>query len=141
MYLFLMNQNVPFHNIIIWKLKLPLKIKIFFWYLQRGVILTKDNLAKRNWIGSQKCCYCNSNETIQHLFFDCPHAKVIWRVVQVATGISQPRSLAHMAGDWLSWAKPSEKKIILAGSAALIWAIWHCRNDIYFNNVKYNSFL
>jgi hypothetical protein len=31
------------------ELKLPLKIKIFFWYLGRGVTLTnKDNLIKRN---------------------------------------------------------------------------------------------
>jgi hypothetical protein len=32
----------------IWKMKIPLKNKIFAWYLRRGVILTKDNLIKRN---------------------------------------------------------------------------------------------
>ena len=58
-----------------------------------------------------------------------------------ATGLCQPRSLAQMAGSCLSWANPKERKIILAGSAALIWAIWRYRNDICFNNVKYNSFL
>jgi hypothetical protein len=26
-------------------MKIPLKIKVFAWYLRRGVILTKDNLA------------------------------------------------------------------------------------------------
>ena len=30
----------------LWKLRLPLKIKIFMWYLKRGVTLTKDNLAR-----------------------------------------------------------------------------------------------
>jgi len=34
----------------------PLKFKIFKWDLPRGVILTKDNLAKRNWQGSKRCC-------------------------------------------------------------------------------------
>jgi hypothetical protein len=34
-----------------WKAKLPLKIKIFLWYLKKGVVLTKDNLAKRKWKG------------------------------------------------------------------------------------------
>ena len=52
----LINQNVPNRNKKLWKLKAPLKIKIFLWYLKRGVILTKDNLAKRNWQGSQQCC-------------------------------------------------------------------------------------
>jgi hypothetical protein len=32
----------------LWKLKIPLWIKIFRWYLRKGVILIKDNLAKRN---------------------------------------------------------------------------------------------
>ena len=32
----------------IWKMKIQLKIKIFGWYLRRGVILTKDNLVKHN---------------------------------------------------------------------------------------------
>ena len=58
------------HDKLIWNLKLPLKIKIFFWYLRRGVVLTKDNLAKRNWNGNKKCVFCSQDETIQHLFFD-----------------------------------------------------------------------
>lgn len=36
---------------LFWKAKLPLKIKIFLWYLKWGVILTKDNLVKRRWKG------------------------------------------------------------------------------------------
>jgi len=40
------KPDTLFTNKSIWKLKLSLKIKIFLWYLQRGVILTKDNLAK-----------------------------------------------------------------------------------------------
>jgi hypothetical protein len=34
-----------------WKVKLPLKIKIFLWYLNRGVVLTKDNLVKETGRG------------------------------------------------------------------------------------------
>jgi hypothetical protein len=33
----------------LWKIKIPLKIKVFLWLLYREVILTKDNLVKRNW--------------------------------------------------------------------------------------------
>ena len=68
-YLGLINQNTPNLNKRIWKLKAPLKIKIFLWYLRRGVVLTKDNLTKRNWQGNQQCCFCHENKTIQHLFF------------------------------------------------------------------------
>ena len=38
MYQYLVNQDTPFVNKFLWKLKIPLKIKNFLWYLQRGVI-------------------------------------------------------------------------------------------------------
>jgi hypothetical protein len=70
-------EVVPY-NTFIWKQKLPLKIKVFFGYSYKGVILTKDNLVRRQWQGDRKCCFCSSNETIQHLFFDCHFAKFMW---------------------------------------------------------------
>jgi hypothetical protein len=42
------------------KAKVPLKIKIFLLYLWKGVILTKDNLAKRQWKGCTRCCFCRT---------------------------------------------------------------------------------
>jgi hypothetical protein len=32
----------------IWHMMVPLNIKLFMRYLKKGVILTKENLAKRN---------------------------------------------------------------------------------------------
>jgi hypothetical protein len=58
-----------------WKLKVPLKIRIFMWFLLNKAILTKDNLKKRNWQGCFKCCFCDHGETIHHLFFACPFEK------------------------------------------------------------------
>jgi hypothetical protein len=72
----LIAQAIPY-NTLIWKLNLPLKIKIFLWYLYKGVILTKDNLVRRQWQRDRKCCFCSSNESIQHLFFDCHFAKFV----------------------------------------------------------------
>ena len=140
MYQKLINQQVPFRHKYIWKLKILLKIKIFLWYLLKGVLLTKDNLAKKNWDGSHKCYFCNCNETIQHLFFYCHHAKILWRVVAVATGLPPPSSVAHMSSTWLLDIGAKQRKLILVGVAALCWAIWRCRNDICFNNVRYTFF-
>jgi hypothetical protein len=39
--------------------------------------LTKDILAKYGWIGSTKCSFCNQNETIQYMLFDCYIARNI----------------------------------------------------------------
>ena len=83
-YLRLIHQNIPNTNKRIWKLKIPLKIKIFLWYLKRGVILTKDNLSRRNWQGSQQYYFCQEDETIQHIFFDCCITRLVWASIYAA---------------------------------------------------------
>jgi hypothetical protein len=57
MYLALITDNRVRSDMTIWKLKVPLKIKIFMWYLKRGVVLTKDNLIRRNWKDDKKCVF------------------------------------------------------------------------------------
>jgi hypothetical protein len=47
MYRALLGTEAIPYNTFIWKLKLPLKIKVFMWYLYKRVILTKDNLVRR----------------------------------------------------------------------------------------------
>ena len=69
------------NNKKIWKMKIPLKTKMFAWYLRRGVILTKDNLAKHNWHESKKCVFYQHDETIKHLFFQCDFARSIWSAI------------------------------------------------------------
>jgi hypothetical protein len=63
-----------------------------------GVILTKDNRIKRNWLGSKKCVFCTQNETIKHLFFQCSFARSIWSVIQ---GLYLPTSIANIFGHWV----------------------------------------
>jgi hypothetical protein len=49
MYNALILPDVPIDSVNsnkLWKLKIQLRIKVFRWYLRKGVILTKDNLAK-----------------------------------------------------------------------------------------------
>jgi hypothetical protein len=48
LYMALISNSVENMNKQLWKLKVPLKIKIFMWYMRREVILTKDNL-ERGW--------------------------------------------------------------------------------------------
>ena len=141
LYLHLIDTPPPFLHKKLWKIKIPLKIKIFLWFLQRGVILTKDNLARKNWKGSQKCTCCNMNETIQHLFIDCPFAKMIWRIIFYATNLPQPRSIDHMFGTWLRNQHKRIRGMIWVGVAAMCWAIWRCRNDVIFNKTKCNSLM
>jgi hypothetical protein len=49
-------QNI----MVLWKMKVLFHIKIFMWYLKRGVVLTKDNLARRIGVGISFACFVYS---------------------------------------------------------------------------------
>ena len=135
MYRALIHSNVPADsNKQIWKMKMPLKTKNFAWYLRKGVILTKDNLAKRNWQGSLQCCFCHHDETITHLFFQCKLARSIWSVIQVASNLYPPRSAANIFGNWLRGIDHKYRILIRVGAIAIIWSLWLCRNEMVFND-------
>jgi len=59
------RNDAGVYNKKIWKGKIPAKIKIFMW------LMNKDNLSKRNWKGDPTCWFCNCTENISHLFFQC----------------------------------------------------------------------
>jgi hypothetical protein len=135
MYKALIIPNQPImNNKYIWKMKIPLKTKVFAWYLRRGVILTKDNLAKRNWHGCTKCVFCHEQETIKHLFFSCPVARSIWSIIQIGSTLYPPRSIANIFGNWLNGVDARYKTLIRVGAIAVVWSLWLCRNDKVFND-------
>jgi hypothetical protein len=130
----ILSDSPVYDNKNIWKMKIPLKNKNFAWYLRRGVILTKDNLSKRNWLGSKTCVFCPQDETIKHLFFQCNFARSIWSVIQVASGLYTPTSIANIFGNWLYGIDYKFLILLRVGAMALIWSLWLCRNDKVFND-------
>jgi hypothetical protein len=76
MYVDYLNGHTVFLRKYLWKIKVPLKIKTFMWFLYKIVLLTKDNLAKRRRNGCTKCVFCDSKETVNHLFVSCPFARL-----------------------------------------------------------------
>ena len=49
MYIDVINSNSIPTSKHVWDVKVPLKIKVFMWFVHKQVISTKDNLIKRNW--------------------------------------------------------------------------------------------
>jgi zinc-binding in reverse transcriptase len=63
---------------LVWKLYLPLKIKVFIWLALRGKILTRDVLSHRDWCGSLSCFFCYFDKFIDHLFVSCDASFTFW---------------------------------------------------------------
>ena len=72
-------------------------------------------------------------------FKQVSHAKTIWRVVYVDTGLTPPKSITHILRNWLTGISKKEPSLIFVGAAALMWAIWCTRNDLIFE--KKNIYL
>ena len=103
------------------------------WFLHKQVILTKDNLAKCNWIGSRRCSFCDQDESITPLFLDCPMAKILWRSVNIAFNIAPPTSNNTLFGTWLNGVEIEIARHIRVGVCYFLWSIWNCINDLVFN--------
>lgn len=48
--------------------------------MENNAIITRDNLIRRRWNGTPKHVFCDENGSIDHLFFSCPVAKVVWGI-------------------------------------------------------------
>jgi hypothetical protein len=116
----------------IWKGKIPEKIKIFLWLLTNDAILTRDNLRKKKWQGDPNCIFCDSLETVSHMFFQCPIAKIIWVVVAKCFGASNVPTNLEQCWLWCEQWFPFGKKFHPWGIAAICWAIWKRRNKVVF---------
>lgn len=137
LYSFLINRRVGYPHKFLWKTKVPSKIKMFLWLMNKKSILTKDNLLRKGWKGAKECVYCGKIETIDHLFFDCSAARLVWSLIKCAFDLRRcPTDLDDFLGRWLKSFKNPEKGMVLVGSAAIFWALWKCRNDIIFRSKK-----
>src|SRR4051812_6262064 len=84
---------------------------------------------------------CDHNESIKHLFLECPLAKLLWRSVHIAFNINPPNSIYTLFGTWLNGVDSLIAKHIRIGICALFWAIWNIRNDLIFNGAQFTNFL
>jgi hypothetical protein len=65
---------------LIWKLKVPPKIKNFLWRVCRGCFPTRAHLNSRGVSCPLDCVHCNHNyEDNIHILIECPKAVQVWR--------------------------------------------------------------
>jgi hypothetical protein len=75
--------------------------------MRQEVVLTKDNLARRNWGGSTQCSFSLRDDPIQHMFFYCLYARLLWGLVQITFSISPPQNIQHLFTGWINQDLPT----------------------------------
>ena len=102
------------------------------WQVFWNAIPTRDNIRKKKWPGNPTCSFCDQVETVDHLFFTCPVAKVTWNVLGKAIGTSTRPLNLWQAIAWVYAFLPGGETFYMVGLAAIRWSIWVTRNKVTF---------
>ena len=114
----------------LWKVRLPLKIKLFLWQMFRDKLPTSLNVAKRNGPADGPCALCGAPEDANHVFFICPLARFAWSAVWTAAGVQwDPRSAGELT-HLLDAIHGRAKRVMWSCVGALLWAMWLTRNKL-----------
>jgi hypothetical protein len=69
-------------------------------------------------------------------FFECPLAKIIWRIVHMTFGLAPPKNISNLFGNWLKGIPKKDLIQVRVDVCAVIWALWNTHNDFVFNKPK-----
>ncbi|RLN00854.1 hypothetical protein C2845_PM06G28080 [Panicum miliaceum] len=111
---------------LIWKLKVPLKVHLFWWRALQNFLPSKLELKWGHIIPESYCELCGDpEEMVFHVIFCCPVAKRFW--AEVFPGISIP--MLHPS----TWAMDVlDTNICSVNTASLVvceaWTLWSARN-------------
>jgi hypothetical protein len=84
--------------------------------------------------------FCHKDESVDHLFFTCSAASLIWSLLQYAFDLKKtPSSIEECLGSLIKTFMKKEKKLVLVGISALFWTVWKCRNGVVFDNKRYTN--
>ena len=82
------------------------------------------------------CVFCSELESVDHLFFKCIVAKLIWKDISKFLGFAIGDDLSSVIHYWVANSRHAALNSICS---AVFWSIWTLRNDIVFNGVTWIS--
>jgi hypothetical protein len=76
---------------LLWKLNVPLKVRVFWWRVLHNALPSKAELKRRHVEKESFCDLCGDpEESVYHVCLHCPAAKRFWAEVKKLTGITVP---------------------------------------------------
>ena len=118
----------------LWKSCCQNKHKVFFWLLMVDRLSTRNILKHKNMaLPTFDCAICNTGteETLQHLFFQCPLALNCWNLLQV-----QPVNSDSVFDIIESFKYQLNTPIFMSLIIMHCWTTWTTRNDLIFQGIQ-----
>lgn len=124
----------------LWKIKVPMNVRIFIWLMLDNKILTQQVLIYRGCAVQTGChlCHRTEAETRDHLMWYCSFSSGFWR------GLMAQHNIRYGQGDNIrdTWTNTGRAlthdnrarwDVIWAAGA---WALWRERNRRFFSNKR-----
>ncbi|XP_056847377.1 uncharacterized protein LOC130498056 [Raphanus sativus] len=121
----------------IWSTKTAPKLILFMWsIIQRALPLGKE-LQRRGMLSSALCPRCKQEETALHVFFQCPFAKEVWRLIPLKFPVhlaveTDFKDLVVLARNMVCLPPTGIRVPILPW---ICWSLWLARNRLLFEDV------
>jgi len=121
---------------MIWKLKVPPKLKNFMWRLTRNVLPTRMRLWDKKVNCRGTCVLCNSAEEHNfHLFFGCPSSCNIQNMSVLSQPVSTITNLEDNCSNCIFQILHRLSNGDATLFACILWSIWKQRNNKVWNDV------
>ncbi|XP_019266266.1 PREDICTED: uncharacterized protein LOC109243742 [Nicotiana attenuata] len=105
-------------------------------------LATKERLARWSKLDDTVCSLCNrSNETVQHLFFECDTTWELWQKILQWQGIVKRKKQWHEEIQWTAEkaaGKSAGAELYRVAMAAVVYHVWQARNRCIFQKEKFN---
>ncbi|XP_013720024.1 uncharacterized protein LOC106423811 [Brassica napus] len=125
----------------IWKLNTGSKIHHFLWKCVNNALPAAANMKHIHITKDGRCMRCSmENETINHILFECPYARLVWALSPVHAPVDGIMSDSLYSNLWrvMSLQDRYPKEEAHADLVPwLLWRIWKNRNDFLFQGKDY----
>jgi len=118
------------------RVKIPLKIIFFLWQVFNNKLQVAQNLVKKKWKGDVNCFLCGEVESVDHVFFTCHLATLIWSMIREVFNLERyPNSLCDFSSMWILGKGHLPSRLIIFVFAGLAWALWTTRNKMAIEKI------
>lgn len=124
----------------VWNAKTIPKIQNFMWRCLSNCLAVSANMFQKRLTPEKQCPRCGLNdETVNHVLFECPFARVVWAESPLAyLFLSSPTGWIYVnfaRGLLPNEDRDEEDKERRNIFPWLVWRIWKAINDFCFSNL------
>lgn len=127
----------------IWNFETSPKVKHFLWRCLSNALPVAANMVHRHIAKDKSCSRCGAEaETVNHLLFTCPYARLIWAVANVH--IPPPGSWSDSFYSNLHWVlnlkqEYPKEQVEEDLTPWIMWRLWKNRNELLFRSKEYTA--